>query len=71
MPLMLAVDRQIRQMVAGSDIRNMAERGGFEPPIPETGIPVFETGAFNHSATSPGALIRRHGFSSPVNNGTG
>ena len=26
--------------------------GGFGPPIP-CGMPVFETGAFNHSATSP------------------
>ena len=26
--------------------------GGFEPPMP-CGMPVFETGAFNHSATSP------------------
>ena len=31
----------------------MAERAGFEPAIPQRGIPVFETGAFNHSATSP------------------
>ncbi len=31
----------------------MAERAGFEPAIPQKGIPVFETGAFNHSATSP------------------
>lgn len=28
------------------------EKGGFEPPIPE-GITVFETVAFDHSATSP------------------
>ena len=32
---------------------SMAERAGFEPAIPQRGIPVFETGAFNHSATSP------------------
>ena len=31
----------------------MAERAGFEPAIPQRDIPVFETGAFNHSATSP------------------
>ena len=31
----------------------MAERGGFEPPIPAKGITVFETAAFDHSATSP------------------
>jgi hypothetical protein len=29
------------------------ERGGFEPPMDGTPIPVFETGAFNRSATSP------------------
>jgi hypothetical protein len=34
-----------------------AERGGFEPPI-ESLIPitVFETAAFDHSATSPGEV---------------
>ncbi len=30
-----------------------AERGGFEPPMTETAIPDFESGAFNRSATSP------------------
>ena len=29
-----------------------AEREGFEPSIP-CGMPVFKTGALNHSATSP------------------
>ncbi len=33
-----------------------AEAGGFEPPIPY-GMPVFETGAFNHSATPPGRFV--------------
>jgi hypothetical protein len=32
---------------------NPAERGRFELPVP-CGTPVFETGAFDHSATSPG-----------------
>ncbi len=31
---------------------NLAEREGFEPPIPH-GTPVFKTGAFNRSAISP------------------
>ena len=31
----------------------MAEREGFEPSIRETRIPDFESGAFDHSATSP------------------
>jgi hypothetical protein len=32
----------------------MAERVGFEPTIPVLArIPLFESGAFNHSATSP------------------
>jgi hypothetical protein len=31
----------------------VAERVGFEPTIPETGMPDFESGAFDHSATSP------------------
>jgi hypothetical protein len=30
----------------------MAEREGFEPPVP-CGTPDFESGAFDHSATSP------------------
>ena len=34
---------------------NLAERVGFEPTIPED-IPVFETGAFVHSAISPQSL---------------
>ncbi len=36
----------------------MAERAGFEPAIPQRDIPVFETGAFNHSATSPQGMRR-------------
>ena len=31
----------------------MAERAGFEPAMRQRRIPVFETGAFNHSAISP------------------
>src|SRR5690606_4335902 len=31
-----------------------AEEVGFEPTVPETGTPVFETGPFNHSGTPPG-----------------
>ena len=31
----------------------LAERVGFEPTVPETGTPDFESGAFDHSATSP------------------
>ena len=33
--------------------QGMAERAGFEPAMRQRRIPVFETGAFNHSATSP------------------
>ena len=33
-------------------VKNMAERQGFEPWVPE-GTTVFETAAFDHSATSP------------------
>ena len=31
---------------------NSAERGGFEPPVPE-GTTVFETATIDHSAISP------------------
>jgi hypothetical protein len=37
----------------------VAEREGFEPSIPFWGIPDFESGAFNHSATSPWGLERQ------------
>ena len=33
--------------------RDYAEGEGFEPSIPLGGIPVFETGRFNHSRTLP------------------
>ena len=42
-----------------------AEVGGFEPPIP-CGMPVFETGAFNHSATPPSAVSRPTGKANTV-----
>ena len=35
--------------------KNLAERGGFEPPVPKKGTPVFETGPFDRSGTSPRA----------------
>ena len=31
----------------------LAERGGFEPPIPFRGIHAFQACLFNHSSTSP------------------
>ena len=34
---------------------NLAEREGFEPPVP-CGTPDFESGTFDHSATSPRVL---------------
>ncbi len=33
---------------------NLAERGGFEPPVRYKRTPDFESGTFNRSATSPG-----------------
>ncbi len=37
----------------------MAERAGFEPAVP-CGTPDFESGTFDHSATSPeGSTYRR------------
>ncbi len=35
----------------------LAEREGFEPSIRYNRIPDFESGAFDHSATSPHGLI--------------
>jgi hypothetical protein len=40
------------------DTSEMAERVGFEPTIPETGMPDFESGAFDHSATSPEGVLK-------------
>jgi hypothetical protein len=34
----------------------LAERGGFEPPVRYKRTPDFESGTFNHSATSPKGL---------------
>ncbi len=33
---------------------NLAEREGFEPSVREYRTPDFESGTFDHSATSPG-----------------
>lgn len=35
-----------------SQVFYSAEKEGFEPPVPLS-TPVFKTGAFDHSATSP------------------
>ena len=34
----------------------LAEREGFEPPVP-CGTPDFESGTFDHSATSPKSMV--------------
>src|SRR5690606_4685938 len=39
----------------GPSLAQLAERVGFEPTVPETGTPDFESGAFDHSATFPGS----------------
>ena len=44
---------------------NMAERGGFEPPIP-CGIRAFQARAFDHSATSP---VCKRGATKPAASG--
>ena len=33
--------------------KKLAERGGFEPPVTTRATPVFKTGPFNRSGTSP------------------
>jgi hypothetical protein len=35
------------------------EEVGFEPTVPRSGTPVFETGPFNHSGTPPDSGGRR------------
>jgi hypothetical protein len=41
----------------------LAERVGFEPTVRHNRTPDFESGAFDHSATSPGSrVVRRRQF---------
>lgn len=37
----------------------MAEKEGFEPPVPSRGTTVFETGPFDHSGISPRIEIKK------------
>ncbi len=39
-------------------IYDFAEDEGFKPPIPERGIPDFESSAIDHSANLPNAVQR-------------
>ena len=49
-----AVNTGVWRSLSLPDVKKeLAEREGFEPSIDHEPIPVFETGAFNHSATSP------------------
>ncbi len=44
---------------------NKAEEEGFEPSVPGTGTPVFETGPFNHSGTPPDNREKRPDSANP------
>jgi len=48
---------QAKELV--TTMSNITERAGFEPAVPAKGTPVFETGSFSHSDTSPISCIRR------------
>ncbi len=39
---------------------HLAEGEGFKPPIPERGIPDFESSAIDHSANSPGLRVQNY-----------
>ena len=43
-------------MASTGDNEEVAERGGFEPPVTTRATPVFKTGPFNRSGTSPRTL---------------
>ena len=42
-----------RKLLRFPPTRFLAESEGFKPPIPERGIPDFESSAIDHSANSP------------------
>ena len=42
---------------------HLAEEEGFKPPIPERGIPDFESSAFGHSAILPLSVCKNNDFS--------
>ena len=54
------VPRQIKKKgcLSAALFLYLAERGGFEPPRRYKRLPDFESGTFNHSATSPGGPRR-------------
>ena len=56
-------DRRARLPISSRN--NTAEEQGFEPQIPFS-MPVFKTGAFNHSAISPNLLIDMSFFISEI-----
>ena len=51
----------IRKSPLAGALAYLAERGGFEPPMRYKRMPDFESGTFNHSATSPGGFPARAG----------
>lgn len=53
-----AAGRKTTRAPKGPCCSYLAERGGFEPPVRYKRTPDFESGTFNHSATSPGAVSR-------------
>jgi hypothetical protein len=56
--------RQIRKTPLSGRFSYLAERVGFEPTLRHNRKPDFESGAFDHSATSP--CTRRRGRGDPV-----
>ena len=47
------LNHPFRQSKRARKARSLAERVGFEPTLPQRSKPDFESGAFDHSATSP------------------
>ena len=54
----LSANRHNRGTGGGTEYKSLlsAEEVGFEPTVPRSGTPVFETGPFNHSGTPPDRL---------------
>jgi hypothetical protein len=60
-PAEVLVESHTAKNLLGSQVYEVAEREGFEPPVPY-GTTVFKTAAFDHSAISPRSKLGNLGM---------